>query len=286
MGERIVSSEGEMRRRLGPAGSGWSAATAADGAIGRPRSWRALSMTALPLICLGLGTSLLAGCGGLSRLAEVGRPPAMTPTADPTKDPKWRPITTPTPAPLPWPQEANALWRPGARAFFKDQRAAQVGDIITVLVRMNDSANLINNTTAQRTGTESAGLPNLFGLESIVPKTVNMSSLVSSSSTNSNIASGQIQRNEAVTLRLAGIVTQVLPNGNLVVAARQQFMVNSELRDLMVTGIVRPQDIGSDNTVPHDRMAEARISYGGRGNLTDLQRERWGSQMMDIIMPF
>jgi flagellar L-ring protein precursor FlgH len=161
-----------------------------------------------------------------------------------------------------------------------------VGDIVTVLVRMNDSANLTNNTTAQRTGIESAGLPNLFGLESIVPKSVNMSSLVSSNSTNSNIASGQVQRNEAVTLRLAGIVTQVLPNGNLVVAARQQFMVNSELRDLLVTGIVRPQDIGSDNTVPHDRMAEARISYGGRGNLSDLQRERWGAQMMDIIMPF
>ena len=241
-------------------------------------------MTALPLLCLG--ASLLTGCGGLSRLAEVGRPPAMTQTDDPTKDPKWRPITTPTPAPLPWPQEANALWRPGARAFFKDQRAAQVGDIVTVLVSMNDSANLTNNTTAQRTGTESAGLPNLFGLESIVPKTVNMSSLVSSSSTNSNIASGQVQRNEAVTLRLAGIVTQVLPNGNLVVAARQEFMVNAELRDLVVTGIVRPQDIGSDNTVPHYRMAEARISYGGRGNLTDLQRTRWGDQMMDIIMPF
>jgi flagellar L-ring protein FlgH len=240
----------------------------------------------LPMICLGLGVSLLAGCGSLSRLADVGRDPQMTPTEDPTKDPKWRPLTMPAPAALPAPQEANSLWRPGSRAFFKDQRAAQVGDIITVVVSMNDSANLTNNSTASRTSSETAGLPNLFGLESIVPKAVNMSSLVSSNSNNSNVASGQVQRNEAVTLRLAGVITQVLPNSNLVVAARQEFMVNGELRELHVTGVIRPQDIASDNTVPHDRMAEARISYGGKGQLTELQRARWGQQMMDILMPF
>ena len=250
----------------------------------RPRN--AWARSGLPVIYLGLCASLLSGCGALSRLSELGRPPQMTPTEDPTKDPKWRPLSMPGPAPLPSPCEANALWRPGARAFFKDQRAAQVGDIITVLVKMNDSANLINNTTADRTGTELAGVPHLIGLELIVPKAINMSSLVATSSTNSNVASGQIQRNEAVTLRLAGIITQVLPNGNLVVAARQEFLVNSELRNLQVTGVIRPQDIASDNTVPHDRMAEARISYGGRGNLTDLQQARWGQQMLDILMPF
>jgi flagellar L-ring protein precursor FlgH len=243
-------------------------------------------MHALPIVCLGLCASMLSGCGTLSRLADVGRDPQMTPTEDPTKDPKWRPLTMPTPAAQPSPREANSLWRPGSRAFFKDQRAAQVGDIITVLVNMNDSANLKNDTTAVRTSTETAGLPNLFGLESIVPKAVSMSSLVSASSGNNNTGSGQIQRTEAVTLRLAGIITQVLSNGNLVVAARQEFMVNSELRDLQVTGVIRPQDIASDNTVPHDRMAEARISYGGKGQLTDLQRARWGQQMMDILMPF
>ncbi len=249
-----------------------------------PRIPRAV--TASPILSLSVCAAILAGCGNLERLADVGRPPQMTPTGDPTKDPKWRPLSLPGPAPQPSPQEANSLWRSGSRAFFKDQRAAQVGDIVTVLVSMNDSANLINNTQGTRASTETAGLPNLFGLESIVPKTVTMSSLVSANSGNTNTASGQIQRNEAVTLRLAGIITQVLPNGNLVVAARQEFMVNSELRDLEVTGVIRPQDIGSDNTVTHDRMAEARISYGGRGNLTDLQRARWGQQMMDILMPF
>src|SRR5271165_2912015 len=243
-------------------------------------------MTTSSMIFLGLCACILTGCGTLSRLSEVGRDPQLTPTEDPTKDPKWRPLSMPVPSRQPAPAEANALWRSGSRAFFKDQRAAQVGDIITVLVNMNDSANLKNDTTATRASSETAGLPNFFGLESIAPKAITASSLISATSGNSNTGTGQIQRNEAVTLRLAGIITQVLPNGNLVVAARQEFMVNSELRNLQVTGVIRPQDIASDNTVPHDRMAEARISYGGRGQLTDVQRARWGQQMMDILMPF
>ncbi len=235
------------------------------------------------LLCLCL---LLSGCGGLSKLSEVGRDPAMTPTEDPTKDPKWRPVSMPMPGATAMPSEPNSLWRSGSRAFFKDQRAAAVGDIVTVLVNMNDAANLKNVTSAVRASTETAGMPNFFGLEAIVPKAVTPSTLVSANSGNSNTGTGQIQRTEAVTLRLAGIITQVLPNGNLVVAARQEFLVNSELRNLQVTGVIRPQDIASDNTVMHDRMAEARISYGGKGQLTDLQRARWGQQMMDILMPF
>ena len=238
------------------------------------------------VVWLVLAAASLNACGVLSRLSEVGRDPAMTPTEDPTKDPKWRPLTMPMPARQPSPNEANALWRSGSRAFFKDQRAAQVGDIVTVLVRMNDNANLKNVTSATRASSETAGMPNFFGVESIIPKTVTASSLLSASSGNSNTGTGQIQRNEAVTLRLAGIITQVLPNGNLVVAARQEFLVNSELRNLQVTGVIRPQDIASDNTVLHDRMAEARIAYGGRGQLTDVQRARFGQQMMDILMPF
>jgi flagellar L-ring protein precursor FlgH len=233
---------------------------------------------------------LLGGCGLLSRLSEVGRPPAMTTTADPTKETGWRPLTMPMPAREAAPTEPDALWRSGSRAFFKDQRAAQVGDVITVVVSMTDSANIQNATTATRASADSAGIPNLFGLEnllpSMLPKPINPSSLVSVSSANNNAGTAQIQRSEAVTLRLAGVVTQVLPNGNLVVAARQEILVNSELRQLQVTGVVRPQDIASDNTVTHDRMAEARISYGGRGQLTDVQSPRWGQQIMDIVLPF
>ena len=238
-------------------------------------------------VALLAGCLLLSGCGMLTRLSEVGRPPEMTATADPTKEPAWRPVSMPMPARVAVPNEANALWRNGSRAFFKDQRAAQVGDIITVLVNMNDTASLKNVTSASRSSAESAGMPNLFGLETILPKSIaDPSKLVSISSANNNGGTGQIQRNEAVTLRLAGVVTQVLPNGNLVVAARQEFRVNSELRELRVTGVIRPQDIASDNTVLHDRMAEARIAYGGRGQLMDVQTPRWGQQVMDILLPF
>ncbi len=229
----------------------------------------------------------LSGCGTLQRLSEVGQAPKMSKSEDPTIDPNYRPLTMPMPKPEETPNEANALWRSGSRAFFKDQRAAAVGDIVTVVVSMTDSAQLNNVTTLTRSSGEQAGIPDFAGLTSrLGTRIADPSKLISLSSANNNTGNGQIQRNEAVALRLAGVVTQVLPNGNLVVAARQEFVVNSELRELKVTGVIRPQDIASDNTVLHDRMAEARIQYGGRGQMTELQSTRWGQQLMDILLPF
>lgn len=234
--------------------------------------------------------ALLPGCGSLQRLSEVGRPPVMTPSSDPTGDPAYRPITMPMPRPQMEPVEANSLWRQGSRAFFKDQRAANVGDIVTVLVHITDAADLKNVSTANRTGAEGLGVPNLLGLENRIPKVfgkgVSPAALVTANTSNAAAGNGAIKRNETVTLRLAGVVTQVLPNGNLAVAARQEVRVNSELRELQVSGVIRPQDIGSDNTVLHDRMAEARISYGGRGQLTEVQTPRYGQQILDVLLPF
>jgi flagellar L-ring protein precursor FlgH len=242
------------------------------------------------LLATLLAPVLLAGCGNLQRLSEVGRPPSMTQPGDPTQEASYRPMTMPMPAPQTAVPMANSLWRTGSRAFFKDQRAAQVGDILTVLVNISDAASLKNNTTANRKGNESLGLPNLLGLETTaIPRLLtgaDMNNLVGLSSANGNTGTAEMKRDETVTLRLAGVVTQVLPNGNLVVAARQEVRVNSELRELQVAGVIRPQDIGSDNTVRHDRMAEARIAYGGRGQLTDVQAPRWGQQVLDIVLPF
>jgi flagellar L-ring protein precursor FlgH len=238
----------------------------------------------LVLMTCGIAVS---GCGTLQRLSEVGRSPEMSKSADPTKDPNYRPMTMPMPKTQSAPNEANALWRQGSRAFFKDQRAANVGDLVTVVVSMTDSAQLNNVTTLTRVSGEQAGIPDFAGLTSRLGTSIaDPSKLISLSSSNNNTGNGQIQRNEAVALRLAGVVTQVLPNGNLVVAVRQEFVVNAELRELKVTGVIRPQDIASDNTVLHDRMAEARIQYGGRGQMTDLQSTRWGQQLMDILLPF
>jgi flagellar L-ring protein precursor FlgH len=236
------------------------------------------------LVTCGLAVS---GCGTLTRLSELGRAPEMSKASDPTKDPNYRPMSMPMPKTETAPNEANALWRQGSRAFFKDQRAANVGDLVTIVVSMTDSAVLNNVTTLSRASGEAAGIPDFAGLTSrLGTRIADPSKLISLSSSNNNTGNGQIQRNEAVTLRLAGVVTQVLPNGNLVVAARQEFVVNSELRELRVAGVIRPQDIASDNTVLHDRMAEARIQYGGRGQMTDLQSTRWGQQLMDILLPF
>ena len=243
---------------------------------------RTLSVLALAL--------LLPGCGTLTRLSEVGRAPSMTPSSDPTADPSYRPISMPMPRAQTAPAEANSLWRTGSRAFFKDQRAAQVGDIVTILVSITDSAALTNKTNEGRTGNESMGLPNLFGLESALPRALsraaNLSQLVSATSAGNATGTGAISRAESITLRLAGVITQALPNGNLAVAARQEVRVNSELRELQVSGVIRPQDIGSDNTVRHDRLAEARIAYGGRGQLSDVQRPRYGQQVLDKLLPF
>ena len=228
----------------------------------------------------------LSGCGSLERLSNVGRPPPMSKMADPTLEPGYRPLTEPMPRQEPPPEDAASLWRPGSRAFFKDQRAANVGDILTILVNITDAADVEDGTNATRNGTENLGAPNLFGLQSKIKLLSANPTLVNTTSTNTNTSTGVIKRNETVTLRLAGIVTQVLPNGNLVVIAKQEVRVNSELRVLQVAGIVRPQDIASDNTVTHDRLADARISYGGEGQLTDLQTPRYGQQLMDILLPF
>jgi flagellar L-ring protein FlgH len=164
------------------------------------------SRIALPVLaCL-----LLAGCGSLTRLSEIGRAPAMTPTSDPTKDPTWRPVSMPMPAREPTPNEANALWRSGSRAFFKDQRAAQVGDIVTILVAMNDTADFKNATTTNRTGGETGSLAQFFGLQARLPTTIkDPGKILDVGSANNHTGAGEIKRTETVTIRLAGVVTQV-----------------------------------------------------------------------------
>jgi flagellar L-ring protein precursor FlgH len=229
----------------------------------------------------------VSGCGTLSKLAEIGRPPELSPITNPVQDPSWRPISMPMPRPDLAPTQVNSLWRSGSRAFFKDQRAAQVGDILTVLVNVADTANLANATTTTRTGSEAAGIPNLLGLETKAAASgIDPKNLLNTNSTNASVGTGTVKRAETITLRLAGVITQVLPNGNLVVSAKQEIRINSELRELLISGVIRPQDIASDNTVTHDRMAEARIAYGGRGTLTDIQQPRYGQQLMDILLPF
>jgi flagellar L-ring protein precursor FlgH len=149
---------------------------------------------------------------------------------------------------------------------------------------------LQNRTQSTRTNTASLSAPNLLGLEAstnrILPNSVNPATLLNTDSSNVGNGQGEVRRNEAINLRVAATVLQNLPNGNLVVAGRQEVRVNNELRELSIQGVLRPQDIASDNTVRHDRLAEARIAYGGRGSLSDVQQQRVGAQILDALLPF
>jgi flagellar L-ring protein precursor FlgH len=184
------------------------------------------------------------------------------------------------------PRGASSLWQPGARSFFHDPRASRVGDIITVNISVTDAAKFSNTTSRSRTNSDDANLTNFFGLEKSLPSSMDPTSLVKMGSDNSNVGAGAIDRSENVNLTLAALVTQVLPNGNMVIGGHQQMKVNNELRDLLVTGIVRTEDVTSVNTVDLSQIAEARISYGGHGTVSDAQTPRYGSQLFDILMPW
>ncbi|MCK8786853.1 flagellar basal body L-ring protein FlgH [Roseomonas sp. NAR14] len=233
---------------------------------------------------------LLAGCGSLDRLARIGRAPELAPVANPTADPNWRPVSMPMPGAQDAGPASASLWRTGSRSFLRDQRAARVGDLVTVLVNISERAQLSNETQTARDNSENFGLPHVLGLESRAARYlfrgVDPANLIDASSTRSTSGTGSVKRNETVMLRIAATVTQLLPNGNLVVSGRQQVRVNNERRDLLVAGVIRPSDIASDNTVQHDRLAEARIAYGGAGTLSDVQQPRYGQQLLDVLMPF
>ena len=233
---------------------------------------------------------LLAGCNAFTRMSEIGEAPPLTTIQDPKTQPGYQPVSLPMPAPIVGEREPNSLWKAGSRAFFKDQRAAQVGDILTVLVSFDDKAQLNNETQTQRTTNEQDTMPHVMGFESqiqkILPSAASPANLVNVTGATNNDGKALINREEKITLEVAALVTQVLPNGNLVVQGHQEIRVNYEVRDLQVTGVLRPQDISSTNDVTLDKLAEARVSYGGRGQLTNDQQPRYGQQLLDIVAPF
>ena len=242
------------------------------------------------LLAAGLAVLMLSGCGAAERISNIGQPPEMSQITDPTATSNYQPIALPMPAPEPVERQAASLWRPGSRAFFRDQRASRVGDILTVTIDIDDSAALSNSTATTRATGEDAALNALLGYEAdladVFPETIDNANLADFDSDSSNSGSGSVDRAEEISLRIAVLITQVLPNGNLVVQGRQEVRVNFELRELIISGVIRPEDVRADNTVGYDQIAEARISYGGRGQLTDVQQPRYGEQLFDIIMPF
>ena len=227
----------------------------------------------------------LAACGTVS---EAVNGPSLTPMAYPAQlAPTQQMVMDPSAQRA---ASANSLWRVGARAFFHDQRASKVGDILTVQVDIRDNARLSNETATNRESEIGGGISNLFGLESTIAKALpgpyDTSKLLNAGSSTSMAGSGSVNRSENLSMTIAAVVTSVLPNGNLVIQGRQEVRVNQELRELTVAGIVRPEDITATNTIRHSQIAEARVSYGGRGAVSRVQRVPVGQALVEQFTPF
>lgn len=237
----------------------------------------------IPLLLL----CTLAACG---RLAEVGKAPDFTPVAGSTEFNAIYSRSLPLSADPNAPADAASLWTADTGSLLGDRRAARRGDILTVVIEIDDRAEITNATDRSRAGADSMGMPQLFGipqrLDARLPEGASMADAVDTSSSSTYSGQGSVARQEKLTLRVAATVVEELPNGVLRIEGTQEVRVNFELRELVVTGYVRPADISRQNEVSYDRIAGARIAYGGRGQITDVQQPRWGQQVTDAVLPF
>ncbi|NBZ87326.1 flagellar basal body L-ring protein FlgH [Stagnihabitans tardus] len=230
---------------------------------------------------------ILAGCGNLDR---VGRAPEFSPL-DSSNERAAMYSALPESSEPATATSASSLWTAQRSSLLGDHRASHRGDILTVVVEIDDQATLKDSSGRTRKSTTTAGIPQLFGIPqrldaAILPEGASSSSLVSTDSSSTFSGTGNITRNEKVTLRLAATIVEELPNGVLRIEGMQQVLVNEEMRDLLVTGYIRPDDISRQNEVNYDKIANAQISYGGRGTISDVQSPPWGQQVTDQILPF
>ncbi|MET4128925.1 flagellar basal body L-ring protein FlgH [Roseovarius sp. MBR-6] len=229
----------------------------------------------------------VAGCG---RMDHIGKPPSFTPTMNSTEQLAMLDPGLPLESAGRVPVQEASLWDGGRKSLLGDRRAARRGDILTVVVEIDEEAEISNTTDRARTGSENLGIPDFFGLPQRInrnlPEGASLDQAVGITSSSRSGGDGSVSRSEELTLRVAATVMQVLPNGVLEIQGSQEVRVNFELRELLVTGFVRPEDISRQNEITYDKIAAARISYGGRGQITDVQQPRIGQQVLDAILPF
>ena len=238
------------------------------------------------IACL-LGIVPLAACG---KLADVGRAPDFSPLEDTYQYHAMYSNPMPEVADSGIPSDASSLWTSSRSSLLGERRAGKRGDILTVVIEIDDSAEISNTTARERTGKQKMQIPEFFGLPQSIdkrlPEGASMAEAVDTSSLSAFEGDGSVKRNEQLTLRIAVTVVEELPNGVLRLEGKQEVRVNNELRELIVTGYVRAADISRQNEITYDKMAGAQISYGGRGQITDVQQPRYGQQVTDIILPF
>lgn len=236
---------------------------------------------------LALAVLTLAAC---QPLTTVGRAPDFSPLEPRREHAALYGLPLPPSVEAPRPAATASLWTAGQRSLLGDRRASQPGDLLTVVIEINDRAEISNSTQHGRTGSQSMGLPQFFGLPQLadryLPAGATLGTAVQTQSAGSFQGEGSVSRNERVTLRIAATVVERLPNGVLRIEGSQEVRINNELRDLVVTGFIRPEDISRRNEIAYDRIAGARINYGGRGQITQVQQPRYGQQIAEILLPF
>lgn len=239
------------------------------------------------ILILGLAAVTVSAC---ARLGEVGQTPDLSSPADGNEVFAMNVVPVPDVQDVPARAQGASLWTSGRASLLGDRRASLRGDILTVVIEIDDSAEFSNSSERERSGSEQVGIPNLLGLpqrlDELLPEGATLSDAVDFDSTSRSSGEGAIRRNEQLTLRVAATITEVLQNGVLRLEGSQEVRVNNEVRELLVTGYVRPEDISRQNSIEYDRIAAARISYGGRGLMTDVQRPRYGQEIVDTVMPF
>lgn len=238
----------------------------------------------------GLALCILLSAAACGRVTEVGRTPKMTEAhASPEFEAMAEPVIAMPDAPI-RPDGAASLWAGEQMSLVGDRRATSRGDILTVVIEIDDKAEIQNSSGRSRASSESVGMPQMIGLpqriDEMLPEGASMADLASAKGASTFKGSGNISRRDKLTLRVAATVIEKLPNGVLNIQGSQEVRVNNEVRELTVSGFVRPSDISRENEIAYDRIAGARISYGGRGQISDVQQPRYGQQLADIVLPY
>lgn len=237
--------------------------------------------------CALLAALAVSGCG---KLGQVGRAPDFTGLEGSGQHYAMYSATLPEDVAAATPSDASSLWTAGTDSLFGDRRAAQRGDILTVVIEIDDSATISNSTGRNRSGSQESGLSDFFGIpqriDESLPAGASMAEAFDMNSSSTFKGSGNVARKEQLTLRIAATVVEELPNGVLRIEGQQEVRVNNELRELVVNGFVRPIDISRQNEITYDKIAGARVSYGGRGQISDMQQPTYGQQVADIVLPF
>ncbi len=234
--------------------------------------------------------TLLLVLPNCSRMDHIGKPPTLSPQDQSVERQAMvfsgLPATTADTSQY----RKASLWSGDQSSLFGDRRAFTTGDILTVLVEIDDEAEMSNTSSRTRSAKENLGVPHLMGLpqrqNKVLPDGASVDTAVDLDSSSSSQGNGSVRRNEKLTLRIAATVVDVLPNGVLRIEGTQEVRVNFELRELFVSGFVRRADITRQNEITYDKMASARISYGGRGHISDVQQPRIGQQVLDALLPF